>query len=76
MHHPANTDPFTVMAAAAEHVAAGRVQEAELEWGYTDPEGNDCRMTLWLRSTDRYERVSRLVPPPPPMVPDTPEGLT
>jgi hypothetical protein len=74
MHHPADTDPFIVMAAAAEHVAAGRVAEAELEWWYDDSEGNGRRMTLWLRTDTRSERMARLVALPP-TIPDTPEGL-
>jgi len=56
---PADQDPFTLMSAAAEHVANG-VPEVELEW-WADPEDNDGtpqrRLTITLRSVDRWSRI-------------------
>lgn len=56
---PADQDPFTLMAAAAEHVRNG-VPEVELEW-WADPEDNDGspqrRLTITLRRGDRWARI-------------------
>jgi len=54
---PADTDPFTMMAAAAEHVRSG-VPEVELEWWADSDEGDQRRMTVWLRATTRNEVIA------------------
>lgn len=54
-HIPADADPFAMCAAAAEHVAAGRAAEIEVEWWADDtedgvPGGAERRMTITFRS--------------------------
>jgi hypothetical protein len=59
MTHPADTDPFLAMAAAAQHVLGG-VREVELEW-WTDSEnddGPDRRFTINMRGVDRWSAAA------------------
>jgi hypothetical protein len=62
---PAHTDPFLAMAAAAQYIADGAVDEVELEWWADPPEGAtgmEHRMTVTMRA-------KRHRPPMPATVP-------
>lgn len=62
MTHPTDTDPFTAMAAAAEHIRQG-VPEVELEWWAepSDPDalGEQRRLTITLRQAGRHTVMAR-----------------
>jgi hypothetical protein len=86
MQLPADQDPFTLMASAAQHILSG-VPEIELEW-WADPVDEDGtperRLTITMRGSDRNASIRAAADaavrpasvPPESWVPDTPEGIT
>lgn len=84
---PADTDPFMLVAAAAEHVRQG-VPEVELEWWADDADpvdgsGLERRLTITMRSAAGVAQrcaglqlAARITDPPPAPAPEVPNDLS